>query len=270
MFSTERLTVVILNLLTIIVFVKQRQLQSQSKYLIIHQAIVDLLVGLVYGPLMIEWSGSFNCDLWEYNRNDITLLSILELVLGLQVYQVSLLNLAVISLERVHATVRPFKHRFLKKWVYGVIITVIWLVPAIMNSILSGIVPSTFFGTYYELIVFAFYFTLLLVVVICYTSICLRVRCNRHPRQHGAAGVREKKLTGTLFLVTFGSLITFLPEMVFWGFWASSPELDFSFYNPISFNFFIVTKTFVMANSLINPIIYAIRMPEVRTGILVL
>ena len=40
-FSTEYLTVVILNLLTIIVFVKQRQLQNQSKYLIIHQARVN-------------------------------------------------------------------------------------------------------------------------------------------------------------------------------------------------------------------------------------
>ena len=267
--GAECLTTVNLNVIIIIAFVKQRQLQRQSKYLIIHQAIVDLLVGLVFAPLMIEVIGSI-CILWGYHRPNITWLYLVENVLGLQVYQVSLLNLAVISLERVHATVRPFKHRFLKKWVYGVIITVIWLVSAIMNSILSGIVPSTFFGTYYELIVFAFYFTLLLVVVICYTSICLRVRCNRHPRQHGAAGVREKKLTGTLFLVTFGSLITFLPEMVFWGFWASSPELDFSFYNPISFNFFIVTKTFVMANSLINPIIYAIRMPEVRTGILVI
>ena len=50
----------------------------------------------------------------------ITWFSILELVLGQDVYQVSLLNLAVISLERVHATIRPFKHRFIKKWVNGV------------------------------------------------------------------------------------------------------------------------------------------------------
>ena len=260
-------TIVILNVVIMIAFVKQRQLQRQSKYLIIHQAVVDLLVGLVYGPLMIEGSGSI-CDLWNYHRPNITWLLMVENVLGLQVYQVSLLNLPVISLERVHATFRPFKHRFIRKWVYGVIITVMWLVPVVMNTLVLGIVPNTFFLTYYAIIIFAFYLTLLFMVVVCYTSICLKVRCNHHPRHYGAAGLRERKLTGTLFLVTFRSLITFLPEILYWGSRASSPELVFSLYNPSSFDFFMGTKTFVMANSLINPIIFTIRMPEVRTGIL--
>ena len=109
------------------------------------------------------------------------------------------------------------------------IITIIWLVPTVMNSILSGIVPYTFFFIYHPIIVFAFYFTLLFVVVVCYTSICLKVRCNRLPRHHGAAGVKERKLTGTLLLVTFGSLITFLPKIFFWGFWLPSPEPVFNF-----------------------------------------
>ena len=147
--GTECLTIVILNAIIIIAFVKQRQPQRRSKYLIIHQTMVDLLVGLVHGPLMIEWCGSI-CDLWEYHRSFITWLLMLETVLGVQVYQVSFLNLAVISLERVHATFRPFKHRFIKKWVYGVIITVIWLVPTVMNSISSGIVPLTIFFAYYQ------------------------------------------------------------------------------------------------------------------------
>ena len=267
--GTECLTIVILNAIMIIGFVKQRKPQRRSKYLIIHQTMVDLLVGLVHGPLMIEWCGSI-CDLWEYHRSFITWLRMLETVLGFQVYQVSFLNLAVISLERVHATFRPFKHRFIKKWVYGVIITVIWLVPTVMNSISSGIVPFTFFFAYYAIIVFAFYFTVLFVVVVCYTSICLKVGCNHHPRHHCSAGVRERKLTGTLFLVTFGSLITFLPEIVYWGSWASSPEFFFSFPSQLSFNYLMVTITFVVANSLINPIIYAVRMPEVRTSILVI
>ena len=265
---TECLTIVILNVIIIIAFVKQRQPQRRSKYLIIHQTMVDLLVGLVHGPLMIEWCGSI-CDLWEYHRSFITWLRMLETVLGFQVYQVSFLNLAIISLERVHATFRPFKHRFIKKWVYGVIITVIWLVPTVMNSISSGIVPLTFFFAYYAIIVFAFYFTVLFVVVVCYTSICLKVRCN-HPRQHCAAGVREKKLTGTLFLVTFGSLITFLPRIAVGGFWALILGSVFRFYDQLAFTYLMLIATFVVANSLINPIIYAIRMPEVRTSILVI
>ena len=51
---TECLAIVIFNTITIIVFVKQRQLQRRSTYLIIHLTIVDLLVGAVSGPLRLK------------------------------------------------------------------------------------------------------------------------------------------------------------------------------------------------------------------------
>ena len=60
--STECLAIVILNFITIIVFVKQRQLQRQSTYLIIHLTIVDLLVGAISGPLQID-TILYLCDL---------------------------------------------------------------------------------------------------------------------------------------------------------------------------------------------------------------
>jgi len=47
----ECLAIVILNIITIIVFVKQ----LQSTYLIIHLAIVDLLAGAVSGPLNVYY-----------------------------------------------------------------------------------------------------------------------------------------------------------------------------------------------------------------------
>ena len=43
--------------------------------------------------------------------------------------------LVVISLERLHTTLFPFKHRFIKKWTYGVIITVIWLTTTSRESV---------------------------------------------------------------------------------------------------------------------------------------
>ncbi|KAL9979654.1 hypothetical protein ACROYT_G017345, partial [Oculina patagonica] len=62
---TECLAIVILNIITIIVFVKQRQLQRQSTYLIIHLAIVDLLVGAVSGPLNLAEKMATICNQWE-------------------------------------------------------------------------------------------------------------------------------------------------------------------------------------------------------------
>ena len=54
---------------------------------------------------------------------------------------------------------------------------------------------------------------------------------------------------------------------IIWGFEASNSELSYSFSHESFFHVIMVKTTFVAANSLINPIIYAIRMPEVRTVI---
>ena len=46
----------------------------------------------------------------------------------------SLTNIAVISLDQMHATIRPYtavRHRLIKKWVYGVTIAAfVWVLPA--------------------------------------------------------------------------------------------------------------------------------------------
>ncbi|RMX43758.1 hypothetical protein pdam_00016462 [Pocillopora damicornis] len=65
----ECLAIVILNIITIVVFIKKkRQLQRRSVYLIIHLAMVDLLAGAVSGPLQIENRMSQLCHLWNYRQ----------------------------------------------------------------------------------------------------------------------------------------------------------------------------------------------------------
>ncbi|XP_022796652.1 rhodopsin-like [Stylophora pistillata] len=210
-FSIESLAIVILNAIIIVVFVKQRQLQKKSTYLLIHLAIVDFFVGVVSGPLEIEDVGSMYCDLWKYVDLDFWL-AMSKHGIGKNFPQISLFNLAFISLERAHATFRPFKHRFVKKWVYGVMITVVWLVP-VVSRFLNGLDSDS--KILY--VFFSYFFTLLFVILVCYVSIYIKVRHGRLPQHHGATGLRERKLTSTLFLVTFGSLLTFLPTVVFWG-----------------------------------------------------
>ena len=131
---TECLAIVILNIITIIAFVKQRQLQRQSTYLIIHLAIVDLLVGAVSGPLQII-KYMINCDLWEYNSLNIIWSSYVENAFMHLFSFTSLVNVVFVSLERLHTTFRPFRHRFIEKWVYGVIIAVIWFLTAVREAV---------------------------------------------------------------------------------------------------------------------------------------
>ena len=253
--SIECLAIVILNITTITVFVKQRQLQRKSTYLIIHLAIADLLVGAISGPMQVH-AVMADCygEIW-----DITF-SRISLAIRPFFPFASLVNLAFISLERVHATYRPFKHRLIKKWVYGLVIAFIYLSTICKGTI--GIVTDWPINVIW---VYCSYFILLVLVCLCYISIYIKVRCSHQHQLHGAAGLRERKLTSTSFLVTFASLLTFLPGLI----WESMFFLHFmsvpnwSTYRQIAG----IVLTLFLANSLINPILYAVRMPEFRVGI---
>ena len=263
--GTVCLAIVILNSISIIIFAKQRRLQRKSTYLVIHLAIVDLLVGAVTGPLHIESFGQFICHLWENDKLNRILFTVAALY---HIDRVSLLNLAFISLERTHATFCPLKHRFVKKWVYGVVIVVTWLVPVIMISMVSGlsILNRDIITMFWVYLLYTS--TLLLVIFACYVSIYIKVRCGRFAQLHGAAGLRERKLTSTMFLVTFGSFLTFLPSIVCYGVFVFDWKLLLSLSITSRFHYEMAMTTFFLFNSLINPIIYAIRMPEFRAGML--
>ena len=267
-FGTVCLAVVILNIITIIIFVKQRQLQRKSTYLIIHLAIVDLLVGAVTGPLWIEFFMRQYCDLREDDRPDSIWLFVLERATGYNIDKVSLLNLAFISLERTHATFCPFKHRSVKKWIYGVVIAFTWLVPVVLMYLVIGLINFNYVSFKITSVLSSYISILLLVIFACYFIIYIKVRGGRFAQLHGVAGLRERKLTSTMFLVTFGSFLTFLPQMVFWA----EVAFDFKLLSrlPTNYDFHISMAVFVffVFNSLINPMIYAIRMPEFRAGIL--
>ena len=253
--SIECLAIVILNITTITVFVKQRQLQRKSTYLIIHLAIADLLVGAISGPMQV-YAIIAECygKIW-----DITF-SRISLAIRPFFPFASLVNLAFISLERVHATYRPFKHRLIKKWVYGLVIAFIYLSTICKGTI--GIVTDWPINVIW---VYCSYFILLVLVCLCYISIYIKVRCSHQHQLHGAAGLRERKLTSTSFLVTSASLLTFLPLTI----WESMIFLhvmsipNWSTYLQIGGTIL----TLFLANSLINPILYAVRMPEFRVGI---
>ena len=195
-------------------------------------------------------------------------LFLLELATGYYIDKVSLLNLTFISLERTHATFCPFKHRFVKKWVYGVVIVVTWLVPVFMISVVYGLsIFNHDFINFYS-VLFSYISILLLVIFACHVSIYIKVRRSRFAQLHGAAGLRERKLTSTMFHATFGSCLTFLPSIVNFGIFVFDLKLLVSLPINFLFHFDMAMTTFFLFNSLINPIIYAIRMPEFRAGML--
>ena len=267
--STECLAIVILNIFTIIVFVKQRQLQRRSTYLIIHLAIVDFLVGAVSGPLYVAVKTK-TCGKRELILGNWTTFISVSLIVLFQF--ISLMNLVVISLERIHATFRPFSHRLLKTWHYGIAIVVMWViagakeaVPLVLHGTSKWNLPLSALSIYYHIHT-AINVIFLLVICISYVSIYVKVRYRPRLYHHGAAQ-REQKLTTTLLIVTIVSLLTWLPGAIF-----SFIDMQRYFGNYVP-EHLVETSTlsgFAMvvlatANSLVNPILYAVRMEEFRT-----
>ena len=258
---TECLAIVILNLLTIIVFVRQRQLQRQSTYLIIHLAIVDLLVGAVSGPVIVNHLLEHYCDLWRGTQTIFRLADLFPMA--------SLVNLAAISLERMHATLFPFEHRVIKKKVYAMAIAAIWFLTSSRETALIVLYETR--GNSHLAISFkrvslvSILSVSLILISISSISIFIKVRFSPNPQHHGETN-RERKLTATLLFVTLASLVTWLPyNIIFIVLYRheGASGLKGAYFHDVMW-----PVTLAGANSIVNPIVYAIWMPEFRKGVI--
>ena len=113
-FTAESVAIVTVNLLAILLFIKNRSLRTRSMYLVISLTVADMLVGVLFGGY-VQFTLLWQCGLIKVNLS-------WKVYIPLQIFfdvfpLVSLTNIAVISLERFHATFRPFRHRLIKSWV---------------------------------------------------------------------------------------------------------------------------------------------------------
>ena len=174
----------------------------------------------------------------------------------------SIFHLAVISLERLHATLRPFGHRQLSLKTYWVVIATLWIL-----SLSVGI--SIFTPTWFSLIMER---KMLIIVIICLITplliTCLsylliwrekRKRTLRSFRQN-----QEARFSRTIFLVTAASFIAWIPFLYFnveLYMATSVPRLI-----PLTAFFFFFIKLLHFSNSFVNFIIY-IRFPSYRKAL---
>ena len=261
-FTAEVVAIVTVNLLAIILFMKNRNLRTRSMYLVISLTFVDMLVGVLSG-VFFQFNLLRRCRLIKLN---------LSLVVGFSLASfyfffpfASLTNIAVISLERFHATFRSFRHRFIKSWVYVVAIAAVWAFPLIVSVILG--VELLYLIGYHLYILESYCLLCLIITVVSYTSVLINFRFGDHPQRHCAALLRQRKLTFTLFITTLLSLLLWLPYNIFlFVDWSTdiSNSLSFKKYLDLIFSF----RFLYYASSLVNPILYTIRMPDFKRALL--
>ena len=265
-FTAGCVAIVTVNLLSIILFIKNKSLRTRSMYLVMSLTVVDLLVGGLSGSVYQLYNDNIYCHLVKLSSVSSKVLLLLER-LSFFFPLVSLTNIAVISLERFHATFRPFRHRLIKRWVYVIGITVVWVFPLIV-LVIWGVELLDLIG--FHLYILESYCLLCLIVIfVSYTSILFKFRFGAHPQRHCAAALRQRKLTVTLFITTLLSLLLWLPFniLVFLS-WSTDILNSLSFQEHFNLNRSLIVL--LGTNSLVNPILYTIRMPDFKKALLAL
>ena len=262
-FTAEFVAIVTVNLLSIILFIKNRSLRTRSMYLVISLTVADMLVGGLSGSVS-------QLDLLRKCHFVNVYLLHLKVIIVLRSFFlffpfVSLTNIAVISVERFHATFRPFRHRLIKRWVYVVAIVVVWVFPVITLVIRD----IEWFLIRHHLYSWESHCCLCLIVIfVSYTSILFKFRFGAHPQRHCAAALRQRKLTVTLFITTLVSLLLWLPYGIYLFVVWLSGICNYRIAYPKGVTWGYLMRFLFYANSLGNPILYAIRMPDFKKALL--
>ena len=270
---TITVAVVAVNLVSIVLFIKNSNLRTRAMYLVINLTVADMFVGGIAIFDVVFQFLLYGCEseniLQSFFKREWQAVSFTTINMWLPLTSVT--GIAVISLDRMHATFRPFRHRNIKKWAYGVTIAGVWISTAMI------IIPHPLISLYGNLhqqwlLLFPFYlwrsycFLCLIVICVSYTSIALKFWCGTRPPSHGVAN-RQRKLTVALFIMTIVSLLLWLPFVVYSLIsFSVSDKISFLTYLRLRFSFFFLYRT----NSLVNPIIYTSRMPEFRRALLIL
>ena len=253
-FITECILTVIINAFTLVAFARNRSLRKRTTYLIINLTVADLLVGAVTGPLEVfcqdlELGHGFN---WKE-----FIISTWGFIFPLA----SQANLSLISLERLHATLFPFRHCLIDKGFYFKVIIGSWMITLLLASMMSVLQVLELVLIRYALACYTF--LTLLIITVSYVIIFIKVKSNPPP-QHFSALASEKKLSATLTIVTVVSFLTILPISI----WMAIEDHIFKLM-PLA-AFIQIHETLVLlfyANSIVNPLIYAIRMQEFRKAV---
>ena len=256
------LAIIILNLITIIVFIKNRNLRKRSTYLMINLAVIDMLVGVIATENFVNLVGAYSCKLLKEGLPDKLLVYWIILYVLFRV--ASIINISAISLERLHATFWPLKHRVMQKWIYGLILAIIWVTAGWVAIFVVTLEQSLLFFLWN-----LFNSLCLLIISVSYSSILIKVRCGAQPQHHGAVS-RERKLTMTLFIVTFASLMMWLPYIIYFFFFYYATDIFNSLSNIAFRRLNLVCIVLYYANSLVNPILYTTRMPDFRRALVAL
>ena len=240
-FGVMAFLIVVGNSLTIATLLKKK-FRRRPHFLLTSLAFADLLVGFATMLYSIDFNVSYHS----------VALSIANITLDMFAGLSSIFHLAVISLERLHATLRPFRHRQLSLKAYCVVIATPWILS--LSLTLSGNLLMLS-GVFIMIILI----TPLLITCFSYLAI-LRKRRISHENVRSFRQNQETRFSRTIFLVTAASFITWMPFLYLHIAATESPVLTTQ-------SAIFIIKLLQFSNSFVNFVIYILRFPSYRKAL---
>ncbi|XP_031567181.1 adenosine receptor A3-like [Actinia tenebrosa] len=243
------------NLASITTFVINRHLRRHSVYCLINLAVADMTYGGFATAYQICFIGFFFLG---YNL-DLDLVFGTILVAGTaHVLFTCLLSLVLVSLERVYATFFPFRHRIIRLRTYIFLFFITWISP--LPVYFYKYVPREVMTN-----ICIIFLISLIIIIVSYASIFVKVKRQDqlvHQHNHLQADIhriqrRERELAKTLFIVTVISLLTWLPYIIMY-------ILPQRIYHDLPFNVRFLFAWIQPVNSLVNPMLYVLRLKDFR------
>ena len=250
LFATLACLIFIGNLLTVVIF-SRRKLRKRPHFLLISLAVADLLVGLLSIPIYVTLHMIIHTTEQLFVAFDCV-----DMLAG----HASVFILAAIALERMHAIGWPLRHRTLSTRVYMLTVVTPWCFAVLVTSSRILLFFAVITRRHFVMVIIISLTTPLAVMTCCYCFIRKTLK-SRLPNLHRNAS--EEKLSKTLLLVTGSFVVTWLPFEVL----VAVINLCVSCQQIPLVSIYVI-KLLHYSNSLINIIIYPLRIPEFKDALL--
>ncbi|XP_067036166.1 octopamine receptor beta-1R-like [Acropora muricata] len=235
-------------------FIRYYRLRTITNYFVVSLAVADIIVGVISIPIWISILLYSSAEIGEVVN---TVYNVLDLFAGTS----SILHLVVISMERFFAVVYPIRHRNTSTKVYNVFLIAVWVIPAVACG--SSIELKKTSREANMLFLFITFFVVpLFVILSAYARIWHTASTRIQPLQHSSRTMkRDMRIAFTIALVIGFFVIAWLPfftvQLLLVFCHQCQPEI-------YSKGLLLFVKFMHYSNSAVNPIIYAIKIPEFR------
>ena len=260
-FVLEAAVIIIGNTLTIFIFCTQRSHLKRTCFLLVNLAVSDLLVGIAE-PIVL---GTEKIPEMKVIRvEDVKSIKNLSSTVQILASSTSVIFLALISVERVHAVLRPLQHRITSGRFYISAIIFSWTAGLCLAG--STVLPMNHTevdSTYVIVAIHSFLFLCVLIICASYLTIRTRLHSVTPPELeiHNRRSLDQNvRLSRTFFIVAAVSLVFWFPAIVVY----ITTEFCNVCVSPV-----VVTTVncFHLANSMINPFVYCLRMPIFKNAL---